>query len=175
MTGFGTPQPSRLCAECPIDGVTFCRIGASAAVPGIRPGFSMVRRGRPIYRQGDVGSEVHLLRDGVAFRTTILPDGRRQILEFALRGDPILLPLLFVPRLPYGVYALTDTVLCTFAVNEVAALTRTSPAFARRLEAACVDALMRAEPSGAGSEPRRRNRPVPPCAFRTSPMRSDSP
>jgi CRP-like cAMP-binding protein len=74
-------------------------------------------------------------------RFTVLPNGRRQILEFLLPGDPILLPLLFVPRLPYTVHALTDAKLCTFALKEIADQAPISKEATRRIEIVCAAGL----------------------------------
>jgi CRP-like cAMP-binding protein len=103
----------------------------------------MSRKGRVIYRQGNIGGQIHILREGWAFRFTMLPNGRRQILEFLLPGDPMLLPLLFVPQLPYTVQGLTEATLCTFSLQDLAASLRI--AYSRQIEVACAVALLRAE------------------------------
>ena len=145
MSVADSREISRLCAECPIRSFTFCRTGHEGdarPAPGIRHGIAVRRKGRTLYRQGDTGSEIYILREGWAFRYSVLADGRRQISGIMARGDLVLLPLLFVPRLPYSVHALTDTVLCAFRASDVMKLCRTVPSYAHQLEAACVTALV---------------------------------
>jgi CRP/FNR family transcriptional regulator, anaerobic regulatory protein len=108
-------------------------------------GIHICRKGRSIYYNGDTGGQVHILREGWAFRFTVLPNGRRQILEFLLPGDPILLPLLFVPRLPYTVHALTDAKLCTFALKEITDQAQISKESTRRIEIVCAGGLIDGE------------------------------
>ncbi len=106
--------------------------------------ISAVRAARFIIK-GSVGGQVHILREGWAFRFTVLPNGRRQILEFLLPGDPILLPLLFVSRLPYTVHALTDAKLCTFALKEITDQAQVSREATRRIEIVCAAGLVGGE------------------------------
>ncbi len=114
--------------------------GKQTAIVHDGAGIYVCRKGRSIYHKDNAGGQVHILREGWAFRFTVLPNGRRQILEFLLPGDPILLPLLFVPRLPYTVHALTETMLCTFALKDIA--DHASPAAARRIEIVCAAGLV---------------------------------
>lgn len=145
MTALSTtPQHLRVCAECPM--LAFCDEGGKqSAIARNASGIRLCRKGRAIYHRGDVGGQIHILREGWAFRYTMLPNGRRQILEFLLPGDPILLPLLFVPKLPYTVQALTEVTLCTFSLQDLAEPLRIAYLAAREIEVFCTMALVRAE------------------------------
>lgn len=144
MTTPNIPQFLRLCAECPMSALCQAE-GNRTATASNGAGIYLCRKGRSIYHQGNIGNQIHILREGWAFRFTMLPNGRRQILEFLLPGDPVLLPLLFVPRLPYTVNALTEITLCTFSLKDLSEQFRMSRAAARQIEVACATALVRAE------------------------------
>jgi CRP/FNR family transcriptional regulator, anaerobic regulatory protein len=144
MNALGSTQLMRVCAQCPM--LELCKAwGKQAAIANDGAGIYVCRKGRSIYHRDSAGAQVHILREGWAFRFSILPNGRRQILEFLLPGDPILLPLMFVPRLPYTVHALTEAMLCTFALKDVASHARVSQDSARRIEVACAASLVRNE------------------------------
>ncbi|MEJ0052932.1 MAG: Crp/Fnr family transcriptional regulator [Methylovirgula sp.] len=144
MTGFGDSRLLRVCAQCPM--LEICKTsGKQMAIAHDGAGIHICRKGRSIYYQGSVGGQVHILREGWAFRFTVLPNGRRQILEFLLPGDPILLPLLFVSRLPYTVHALTDAKLCTFALKEITDQAQVSREATRRIEIVCATGLVGGE------------------------------
>ncbi|MFO0996716.1 MAG: Crp/Fnr family transcriptional regulator [Alphaproteobacteria bacterium] len=53
---------------------------------GIRPMTKTLSVGQDLYRQGERHGHVYVLVDGWAFRHQVLPDGRRQILDFLLPG-----------------------------------------------------------------------------------------
>lgn len=69
---------------------------------------------RIIVRQGEAPSQIFTLHSGWAFRFTLLPDGRRQILDFLLPGDLISPPALASAAMTFSVQALTDVTLCAF-------------------------------------------------------------
>ncbi len=120
-------------------------LGKQAAIARDGVGIYVCRKGRSIYHKDSASGQVHILREGWAFRFTVLPNGRRQILEFLLPGDPILLPLLFVQRLPYTVHALTEAMLCTFALKDLTNHADVSSQATRRIEIVCASGLVDSE------------------------------
>jgi CRP/FNR family transcriptional regulator len=54
---------------------------------GVRTASKTLSAGQDVYRQGERCSHVFVLLDGWAFRHQVLPDGRRQILDFLLPGS----------------------------------------------------------------------------------------
>lgn len=132
------PEP---CASCPVRAFTFyglCREDDATRINELRKGNALRLKGRSIYRAGDTRDEVYTLLDGWAFRFILLPDGRRQILNFLLPGDSVLFPLLYRKHLPYSIEALTSVSLCTFDSGEMSDLMARSPFLARQLQSACV-------------------------------------
>lgn len=65
---------------------------------------------RDIFTEGRVPEERLLLLEGWAFRTHLLADGRRQIIQFLLPGD-LIVGFAGLPA-PASIVALTPTVLC---------------------------------------------------------------
>lgn len=70
--------------------------------------------GRDIISAGDSNPPLFTLFSGWAFRYKMLPDGRRQILNFLLPGDPIGFQAHMFEAASHSVEALTDVELCSF-------------------------------------------------------------
>ncbi len=70
--------------------------------------------GSDIIHPGQEDAELYTLYSGWAFRYKSLPDGRRQILNFLLPGDPVGLQASLLAAAEHGVEALTDVELCAF-------------------------------------------------------------
>lgn len=60
-----------------------------------------------LVREGDVVNECCMLIDGYACRYKETPDGQRQIVSFHLRGDPIDIQHILLPRADHGVATVT--------------------------------------------------------------------
>ena len=73
---------------------------------------------------------LYTLLSGWAFRFKMLPDGRRQILNFLLPGDLLGLQARLFAESDHGIEALTDVVLCVFARERVWAIFRDHPRIA---------------------------------------------
>jgi CRP/FNR family transcriptional regulator len=73
---------------------------------GVRTASKTLSAGQDLYRQGERCSHVYVLLDGWAFRHQVLPDGRRQILDFLLPGS--ILGLSDRDVSTHGVETLTD-------------------------------------------------------------------
>jgi CRP-like cAMP-binding protein len=75
--------------------------------------------GSEIIRAGHDSAEVYTLYAGWAFRFKMLPDGRRQILNFLLPGDLIGLQSAMFDAAQHGIEALTDVELCLLPRRKV--------------------------------------------------------
>src|SRR6202166_3566890 len=78
--------------------------------------------GTEIIRAGDDCAELYTLYSGWAFRFKVLPDGRRQILNFLLPGDLLGLQAAMFDAALHGIEALTDVQLCVLPRRKVWAL-----------------------------------------------------
>src|SRR5580700_8885907 len=83
-----------------------------------------------IKRAGEDSPEIYTLYSGWAFRFKMLPDGRRQILNFLLPGDLVGLQAAMFDAAQYGVEALTDVELCLLPRRKVWAFFGEMPALA---------------------------------------------
>lgn len=70
--------------------------------------------GQEIIFPGQDDAELFTLFEGWAFRYKVLPDGRRQILNFLLPGDLLGLQASLLSVAQHGIEALTDVELCVF-------------------------------------------------------------
>jgi CRP-like cAMP-binding protein len=86
--------------------------------------------GRDIVEPGDPDPPLFTLFSGWAYRYKMLPDGRRQILNFLLPGDPIGFQASMFDSAPHGVQALTDVQLCAFHRSKIWELYRSHPELA---------------------------------------------
>jgi CRP-like cAMP-binding protein len=77
------------------------------------------RAGEEIVRAGEESPEIYTLYSGWAFRFKLLPDGRRQILNFLLPGDLIGLQAAMFDAALHGIEALTDVELCVLPRREI--------------------------------------------------------
>jgi CRP-like cAMP-binding protein len=71
----------------------------------------LVSRNREIVTEGRNYDTLFALLDGIALRTRILRDGRRQVLNIALPGDLIGFPGCFFESALYSIPALTDCII----------------------------------------------------------------
>ncbi len=70
--------------------------------------------GSDIIHPGQQDAELYTLFSGWAFRYQLLPDGRRQILNFLLPGDLVGLQASLLSAAQHGIEALTEVELCVF-------------------------------------------------------------
>lgn len=112
-----TPKPWGKCAVCSLRDYRFCaaftrRIAKNA--PGlIRTEREAVPR-QNLYRAREALRQMVLVREGVAFRYVLVPDGQRQILSFCLPGDFIAASGTLRDSAHFSVQALTPMQLCVF-------------------------------------------------------------
>jgi CRP-like cAMP-binding protein len=83
-------------------------------VSDFKSGELNAEAGTSLLLQGTNSAHLYTVLSGWAFRYKMLPDGRRQILNFALPGDFIGLQGNVFDEMQHSVEALTDMILCIF-------------------------------------------------------------
>jgi CRP-like cAMP-binding protein len=84
---------------------------------------------RNILREEKEADEVFTLFDGWAFTYKLLPDKRRQILDFLLPGSFIGLRVLWFKAMPHSVQTLTPVSLCVFEKEKFRDLLHRKPEY----------------------------------------------
>lgn len=90
-------------------------------------------QGADIYRQDDPSPNIYVIAEGWAFTYILLENGRRQVLDFAIRGSVLGLPLR--PGLPmaHGAECATRTRVTIHPTRQIAARLRERPQLMERL------------------------------------------
>ncbi|MBN9669426.1 Crp/Fnr family transcriptional regulator [Labrenzia aggregata] len=110
------------CANCPLRKMeTFRSLNERELnfVSGFKTGELIVEAGSTIVLEDNNSPHLYTVLDGWAFRHKSLPDGRRQVLNFALPGDLVGLQLAVMNEMQHTVTALTDTTLCVFQRDKI--------------------------------------------------------
>src|SRR5258708_2720240 len=121
------------CFECTLRAcggfkpITTNELGASNE---IRRDHVVLPAGAEIIRAGDDSPEIYMLYAGWAFPFKMLPDGRRQILNFLLPGDLVGLQAAMFDAAQHGVEALTEVQLCLLPRRKIWALFGEMPGLA---------------------------------------------
>src|ERR1700688_3968108 len=89
------------------------------------------RPGRTIFSEGELADSVFGLSQGVVRLYKLLPDGRRQVLVFALAGDFLGMPL--AARHGFSANAIGEVALCRFSRAELTKFIQSSPNMMRLL------------------------------------------
>ena len=90
-----------------------------------------LRSGKTIFPEGEAAESVFGISQGVVRLYKLLPDGRRQVLAFALPGDFLGMPL--VERYSFSADAVGEVALCRFSRDELTRFIQSSPNIMRRL------------------------------------------
>src|SRR5664279_1687761 len=90
-----------------------------------------LRASKTIFPEGEVAENVFGVSQGVVRLYKLLPDGRRQVLAFALPGDFLGMPL--AERNNFSADAIGEVALCRFSGDELTAFIQSSPNIMRRL------------------------------------------
>jgi CRP-like cAMP-binding protein len=99
-------------------------------VSNFKSGELNVQAGTSLLLQGTNSAHLYTILSGWAFRYKTLPDGRRQILNFALPSDLIGLQGSVNDEMQHSVEALTDVMLCVFPREKVWSLYTDYPTLA---------------------------------------------
>lgn len=129
------PSPAGTCASCALrDCSRFLHLETEerAIVAGLLQRRKSVPERAEIVKAGK-SPELYALYDGWACRYVVLPDRRRQIVNFLLPGDTIGLDGALFGHVNYSVTMLTSGVLCCFGDQAVGTLLETSRGFAEHL------------------------------------------
>ena len=92
-----------------------------------------VARRRDLIRQGANPECVYLIHRGWACRYKMLPDGRRQIVDFLVPGDLCDLNIYILSRIDHSIGAVTPLEVITIDRDELEALTQDYPEITRAL------------------------------------------
>jgi CRP-like cAMP-binding protein len=110
-------RSSTKCATCPLRSLTTFRAftpNELKFVQSLKSGELALSPGATVLREGESSPNLYTVLSGWAFRYKMLPDGRRQILNFALPGDFLGLQTTVFKEMDHSVETLTPVVLCTF-------------------------------------------------------------
>jgi CRP/FNR family transcriptional regulator, anaerobic regulatory protein len=113
----GTSGRQVPCEQCPLRAQQIFRSFSSeelAFISGFKSGEMNAEAGTTLLLEGTNSAHLYTLLSGWAFRYKGLPDGRRQILNFALPGDFLGLQASVLDEMQHSVEALTDSILCIF-------------------------------------------------------------
>lgn len=121
------------CGQCPL-----AKIGAFRAfnerqlefVTHFKTGEFNAESGATLFLQGTNSAHLYTILSGWAFRYKMLPDGRRQILNFALPGDFLGLQASVLNEMQHSVETLTNVILCTFSRDRLWSLYADHPGLA---------------------------------------------
>ena len=105
------------CEKCPLRQLPVFRAFTPEElkfVAELKSGELAVEPGTPILLEGQSSPHLYTVLSGWAFRYKSLPDGRRQILNFALPGDFLGLQTAVFKEMDHSVEALSPMVLCVF-------------------------------------------------------------
>ena len=86
--------------------------------------------GKSVYLEGDKSDKLYTILDGWAFRYKTLPDGRRQIVNFAFQGDFLGMQNTLMETSQHAIEALTPLRLCVFSKSRLAELFKAQPSLA---------------------------------------------
>ena len=119
-TAAAVPAPSGRkvpCEKCPLRAVECLREFTAKElefVSGFKSGELHVAAGTNVLLQSTNSAHLYTILSGWAFRYKMLPDGRRQILNYAMPSDFIGLQGSVNDEMQHSVEALTDVLLCVF-------------------------------------------------------------
>ena len=121
------------CEKCPLRGKSALRDFTPeelAFITEFKSGELHAEPGTTLFLQATNSAHLYTILSGWAFRYKMLPDGRRQILNYALPGDLIGLQGSIANEMQHSVEALTDVLLCVFPREKLWSLYTGYPALA---------------------------------------------
>jgi len=121
------------CEQCPLRGKSVFRHFSPeelAFISEFKSGEMNAEPATTLYLEGTNSAHLYTLLSGWVFRYKMLPDGRRQILNFALPGDFLGLQSSVLDEMQHSVETLTTTLLCVFPRDKLWALYTQYPSLA---------------------------------------------
>jgi CRP/FNR family transcriptional regulator, anaerobic regulatory protein len=96
-------------------------------VQSFKSGELELKAGEPLMMEGSASKTLYTLLSGWLYRYKLLPDGRRQVLNFVLPGDFIGLQATVFGEAQHTVEALSDATLCVFPRDKLWSLYNNEP------------------------------------------------
>ncbi len=121
------------CHKCPLkDRKVFRELTQDEIdfISQFKKGELSVDKGGTVLAEGSRNPHLYTILSGWAFRYKLLPDGRRQIVNFAMPGDMIGLQGTLMGEMQHSVEALSPMLMCVFQREELMSLYRAHPPLA---------------------------------------------
>lgn len=121
------------CEKCPLRPLEVFRAFEPeelAFVSKFKRGELAVEKGATVLVEGNHSAHLYTVLSGWGFRYKLLPDGRRQILNYSLAGDLIGLQGSVLGEMQHSVEALSPMLLCVFERDKLGELYRNHPGLA---------------------------------------------
>ena len=118
------------CARCPLrqlDAFEKLKPNELAFMRRFKVGELVVEKGAPILMEGSNSPQLYTVLRGMGLRYKILPDGRRQVINFVVPGEFLGLQAGVMGEMRHSVEATTRMVLCVFDRSELWSLFKTQP------------------------------------------------
>jgi CRP/FNR family transcriptional regulator len=135
---------SSRCGDCLVRERAFCASAAPGSLPELlRHQHVSVRDAyTTLFLQEDVADAVYIVRYGAIRLVKLTPDGRRQVLGFALPGD--IVGLVHEKHHAFSAETIVETGLCALSRADIEQVVRTDPGLMRRLYAISAQSLSHA-------------------------------
>ncbi len=101
---------------------------------GLQRNLQRFRAGTDLIVEGETCDRIFVLREGWTFSYKMLPDGRRQILNFGLPGDFLGVRASLFETAEHSRAALTDVAVASFPARMIAEIGRTRPDMALAIQ-----------------------------------------
>ncbi|MBU0583195.1 MAG: Crp/Fnr family transcriptional regulator [Alphaproteobacteria bacterium] len=121
------------CEKCPLRPLEVFRDFEDQELDFIstfKTGELSVEKGSTVLVEGNHSAHLYTVLSGWGFRYKLLPDGRRQILNFVMPGDMIGLQGSLLGEMQHSVEALSPMLLCVFERDNLFGLYRKHPGLA---------------------------------------------
>lgn len=121
------------CEKCPLRPLPVFREFEKqelAFISKFKRGELVVEKGATVLVEGNHSAHLYTVLSGWGFRYKLLPDGRRQILNYLMPGDLIGLQGSLMGEMQHSVEALTPMLLCVFERDNLNELYRNYPGLA---------------------------------------------
>lgn len=129
-SSFGKRYP---CEKCPLRKLPIFRPFEKeelAFISRFKTGELSVDRGATFLVEGNHSAHLYTVLSGWGFRYKVLPDGRRQILNYVMPGDLIGLQGSLMEEMSHSIEALSPMLLCVFERDQLHELYRRHPGLA---------------------------------------------
>jgi CRP-like cAMP-binding protein len=126
----GRRYPCEICPLRPLPAFREFTPEELAFVSQFKRGELAVDRGATVLLEGSHSAHLYTILTGWGFRYKLLPDGRRQILNYVMPGDLVGLQGSVIGEMQHSVEALSSMLLCVFERERLLDLYRNHPGLA---------------------------------------------